>query len=122
MPTLTPTTVNTARSLMAWGLRAVGVVLLAIGGYLFLKRLLFAIGMGSGGLDHIFRVYTEVGEDMSTYRGLSMLAVGGVLALFAKRIARWTVSMPERGCPGCGYAGAVTPKCPECGLNGLDLE
>lgn len=122
MPTLTPTTVNAARAVTAWMLRGSGVALLAVGGYLFLKRLLFAIGMGPGGLDHIFRVYMEVGEGMSTYRGLAMLTVGAVLAVFARRIARWVVSVPDRGCPACGYAGAVGDKCPECGLRGVEPE
>jgi hypothetical protein len=122
MPGLSPTAIHTARAVTAWALRGAGVVLLAVGGYLFLKRLLFAIGMGRGGFDHIFRVYVEVGEQMSSYRGLAMLAVGAVLAVFARRIARWVVSMPAVGCPGCGYTGAVNDKCPECGLRGLDSE
>ncbi|MCC7388436.1 MAG: hypothetical protein IT431_06670 [Phycisphaerales bacterium] len=122
MPGLSPTTVHTARAVTAWALRGAGVILLAVGGYLFLKRLMFAVGMGSGGFDHIFRVYMEIGEGMSTYRGLAMLAIGAALAVFARRIAGWMVSMPAVGCPGCGYTGAVSDKCPECGLRGLDSE
>jgi hypothetical protein len=122
MPGLSPTAIHTARAVTAWALRGAGVVLLAVGGYLFLKRLLFAIGMGSGGFDQIFRVYMEIGEGMSTYRGLAMVMVGGVLVVFARRLARWIVSMPERGCPSCGYAGAAGDKCPECGLRGVESE
>lgn len=115
----TPGTVTAARSIVAWAIRAAAVVLLAVGGYLFLKKLLFALGNGPGGVEAMFRVFEDIGEGQSTYRGVAMLLVGTALAVFARKIARWVVSMPDPGCPQCGYAGAGTDTCPECGLRGL---
>lgn len=43
-----------------------------------------AIGYGSGGFNMMFRVYTEIGEQMSTYRGLAMIIVGLAPAVFAR--------------------------------------
>jgi hypothetical protein len=120
MASLTPTQVNTTRTLTVWITRSVATVLLATGSYLFLKKLLFAIGSGPGGFNNMFRVHMEIGEAQSTYRGLGMLVVGTALAVGARRVARWIVAMPESGCPRCLYAGAVTSTCPECGLGGLD--
>ena len=117
---LTPTHINTTRALMAWCIRSAAVVLMAMGSYLFLKKLFFAIGQDGRGFTHMFRVYREIGEGLSTYRGLSMLFVGVVLALSATRLARWMIAMPATGCPKCGYDGAVNDTCPECGLTGLE--
>ncbi len=110
---LTPSEVNAARTLVAWALRAAAVILLALGSYLFLKKLLF--GVGTGMLNMTFRIYQGVGEEHSTYRGLAMLLVGAALAILSRRIARWVIALPEQGCPCCGYTGAVNDTCPECG-------
>ncbi len=125
MQRLTPTHINTTRTLVVWCIRSVAVVLLVVGGYLFLKKFFFAIGLSTSGnpsyaFFHMFRVYNEIGEGQSTYRGLAMLVVGLVLARGAKRIARWMIAMPATGCPRCGYDGAVNTICPECGLCGLE--
>ncbi|MBK7404185.1 MAG: hypothetical protein IPJ41_06020 [Phycisphaerales bacterium] len=122
MPKITPVAVNSWRALAVWAIRAAALSLLATGAYLFLKKLFFAIGFGPGGFEHMFRVFTEVGEQQSTYRGLSMLAVGSALALGAKHIARWIIALPDEGCPRCGYAGPVNDTCPECGQVGVSAD
>jgi hypothetical protein len=119
MRRISPADVNSVRTIVTWCVRAAALFLLATGAYLFLKKLCFALGYGSGGFEHMFRVHMDIGEGQSTYRGLAMLLVGAALALGARRIARWVVSPPEQGCPRCGYAGAVTDTCPECGQSGL---
>lgn len=121
MVKLTPSHVNAARTLLAWGLRAVAVVLLAVGCYLFLKKLLFGLGSGQG-MEKTFRVWNDTGEEQSTYRGLAMITVAAVLAIGSRRIARWVISAPEEGCPRCGYAGAVNDTCPECGQRDLSAD
>ncbi|HZW10868.1 MAG TPA: hypothetical protein VFF69_13285 [Phycisphaerales bacterium] len=118
MARLTPAHVNAARTLAAWGVRVAALALLAVGCYLFLKKLLFGLGSGQG-LEMTFQVWDNTGEEQSTYRGLAMIAVGAALAAGARRIARWVVSAPETGCPRCGYAGAATDTCPECGLRDM---
>jgi hypothetical protein len=116
MPGLTPARVNASRTILVWILRATAVVLLAAGGYLFLKKVLFGLGSGVDFIEMTFQVWEDVGEQHSTYRGLAMIAVGAALAFGARRIARWVVCVPEAGCPRCGYSGTVTDTCPECGL------
>ena len=125
MQRLTPTHINTARTLVVWCIRSVAVVLLVVGGYLFLKKFFFAIGLSYGrdptyGFVRMFQHYSADGDGQSTYRGLAMLAVGLVLVFGTKRIARWIIAMPATGCPRCGYGGAVNDTCPECGLCGLE--
>lgn len=119
MRRLTPAHVNTARTLTIWGIRAIAVILIAVGLYLFLKKALFGVGSGVGFFEMTFQVWDDTGEMHSTYRGLAMIAVGAGLAFGSRRIARWVVSTPEEGCPRCGYSGAVTGTCPECGQSGV---
>jgi hypothetical protein len=119
MAGLTPTRVNHARALVCLALRAAATLLLAWGAYLFLKKLLFALGNPATGLHHMFRVYMEIGETQSTYRGLAAMIVGAGLAIASRNIARWVVCLPSHACPACGYAGGAGDRCPECGLTGL---
>lgn len=119
MPEITPRSITAARAAVTWAARAAAAVLLAWGGYLFLKKLFFALGQGPGGFDHMFRVYTEIGEGHSTYRGMAAIMIGAALAVLSRRLARWIIAMPETGCPTCGYAGSSSDTCPECGLRGL---
>ncbi len=121
MPRLTPTHINTTRTLVVWCIRSVAVVLLVVGGYRLLWVLSMALFNGAHGFSLLIRIYSPTDSlSLFTYRGLAMLAVGLVLAFGARRIARWVITMPATGCPRCGYDGAVNDICPECGLHGVE--
>jgi len=96
--------------------------MLAVGAYLVIKKVSF--GVGAGDADLIFRIWEGIGETHSLYRGIALLLVGSALAVASRRVAAWVVVVPERGCPGCGYAGASRERhaCPECGLPGAGGE
>ena len=98
--------------------RGVAVTLVVAGAYLVLKRLVFAIGVGS--LELALRNWTEVGEGHSFYRGAAMIVVGLAIGLLADKMSRWIVTVPSESCPRCGYAQTPAPgeRCPECGLQG----
>lgn len=118
---LTPTSVNTTRTLVVWCIRSVAVVLLVVGGYRLLWVLSMALFNGAHGFSLLIRIYSPTDSlSLFTYRGLAMLAVGLVLAFGSRRLARWVIAMPVIGCPRCGYDGAVNDICPECGLCGLE--
>ncbi|MCL4741060.1 MAG: hypothetical protein KJZ54_02550 [Phycisphaerales bacterium] len=115
---IAPERINAMRALCTLAARAAAVWCVAFGAYLFLKKILFAVGVGDP--SHAFRVFMEDGDMQSTYRGLAMIAVGVALAVLSRRIALWVVPVPATGCPRCGYP---TPdaegRCPECGLPGF---
>jgi len=120
-PAVAPERINALRALCTLAMRAAAVWCLGFGAYLFLKKVLFALGVGDP--SHAFRVYTEDGDMQSTYRGLALIVVGVALALLSRRIAGWVVPVPATGCPRCGYP---TPdaegRCPECGLPGFERD
>jgi hypothetical protein len=106
------------RAVTTWAIRAVSFVAVALGLYLFLKKLAF--GVGSGSFENVFRIWDGTGEGQSTYRGLSLIAVGLTAGLLAPRLARWIITMPPTGCPACGYSAAAGAPCPECGYRDED--
>jgi hypothetical protein len=106
--------VHTARALATWALRGAAIALLAVGCYLFLKRLVF--GLMVTDMEAAFRVWMEIGEGHSASRGIAMMIIGAALALLSGRVARWAIVCPARGCPGCGYPQPEGEICPECGM------
>jgi hypothetical protein len=49
---------------------------------------------------------------------LARLAVPLALLLWERRLVRWLIPMPWRGCPVCGYETPTgVGRCPECGLD-----
>lgn len=117
-----PEDVNTYRGVAVWVLRSISVALLAVGTYLVLKKILFGIGVGDPQM--IYRVWEDVGEGHSFYRGLAMLLTGAGLGLASSRLARWAIAVPPDGCPRCGYGPGAqdSARCPECGLDGRGTE
>lgn len=131
---LIPTnSINAWRALVVWVCRAAALILITLGTYLFLKRILWGVLNGDPFMP--FDTWDEVAESNSTFRGIAMIAVGIPLALLSRWIARWVVIVPSSACPGCGYdthagskphhpdpARAEIPspagpkRCPECGL------
>lgn len=118
--TITTQQINAVRGIVTWAVRGVALTLVATGGYLALKRVLFGIGVWD--FELAFRVWEDIGEKQSFYRGVGMVLVGLPLGLWSRRIAGWVVALPPTGCPQCGYAvappsGSAAPsRCPECGL------
>ena len=106
-------TVHSVRAIVCWTLRILGVLTVAFGAYLFLKRLAF--GIGSGSFEGAFQAWTGVGEDHSAYRGIAMVVVGTALAVVSRWVARWAIVTPGGGCPRCGYDMKPDEPCPECG-------
>ena len=106
---------NAWRGIAVWVMRAASVLMLAVGAYLLLKRLLFGIGQGSPGLG--FTIYQSSGEEASAYRGLAMIMVGAALGPLAPRIAAWMIRVPPEDCPRCGYGARDSDRCTECGLD-----
>src|SRR5215468_9954260 len=98
MLTIRPSDVNAARAVVIWTLRGVALLLIASGVYLTLKKTLF--GLGTNQVNMILDVYEGVGEEHSTYRGLSMLVVGAALAALSRPLARWMIVVPSDACPG----------------------
>jgi ribosomal protein S27AE len=114
--------VNAWRAGVAWCLRGAGVVCVGAGAYLVLKKLLFAVGTFQF-LDAL-EIYEGIGEEHSFYRGAALVIVGAVLAGYSRRLARFVITLPETGCPRCGYAvglaeGDRATRCPECGMPGV---
>ena len=120
-PMISPRNVHETRAVVGWVLRLVGYGLVLYGVYLVGARLAFAL-IGNRDFDSALQVWDGIGEDHGVFRGLPMVAVGLVMALTARWVARWAIGVPEKGCPGCGYAGAERGTCPECGLDGLESD
>lgn len=117
MRPISPTDVARTRVIAVWMIRAVSLSSTGLGLYLVLKKLLFALVAPTGeGLWFMFRVWDDVGEQQSTFRGLAMIILGVALGLASSRLARWVVALPASGCPRCGYDAAGRDRCPECGL------
>lgn len=106
-------TVHAWRAAVTWGVRAPSALAVAVGAYLLIKKVAF--GMGTGDLATIYNIFEGVGEGHDTYKGLALVVVGVTCGLLSRRIARWIVTVPDAGCPGCGYARLVGDACPECG-------
>ena len=118
MPRIRPGHVNAVRGVSLWVIRAIAAFLVLYGVFLILARVVFAfIGGGVGGLT----AYMSIGSDHGLVRGVPMLIIGLTLVFTSRKLVRWIVTVPEAGCPKCGYAGTVTGgRCPECGLEGLE--
>lgn len=119
---LTPGSIHAARWLIVLLLRAAGLLLMSVGLYLAIKKIAFAMGSGTG--MEMLEVWTGVGEEHSLYRGVAMFAVGLILALLSRPLARWIVRVPDDGCPRCLYARPEggADRCPECGYRYPDAE
>ncbi len=116
-----PERINAVRAIVTLVVRVAAVWCLGFGAYLFLKKVLFAVGIGDP--SHAFRVFMEDGDMQSTYRGLALMAVGVVLGLLSRRIGTWIVTVPATGCPRCGYPTPDSEgRCPECGLPGFERD
>jgi hypothetical protein len=114
--TIDPERINRHRARVVWGIRGVAATAGSLGAYLVLKRLIF--GAGIGDFQMALQSFMETGETHSFSRGLAMVAVGAVLGILSRPLARWIIAMPPAGCPRCGHLpapGAAGP-CPECGL------
>jgi hypothetical protein len=112
---ISPATVNSVRGIATWAMRGVSIVLLALGAYLVLSRVLWAVG--SRLLSQGFAFYTEPHEVGAPFTGAAMLAIGAGLGRLAGPIARWMIPVPPESCPRCGYGNAEpVGRCPECGL------
>lgn len=113
---ITPAHVNAWRAWTQWILRGIAFLLITGGSYLCLKRIGFGIITGD------FRMATQVWTDIS--RGAAMLLVGVGIAVFARRLSRWIITLAPNTCPRCGYIrtrGGGT-KCTECGLEGVNSD
>ncbi|MCC6660181.1 MAG: hypothetical protein IT437_04775 [Phycisphaerales bacterium] len=106
-------TIHAARAVATWGVRAPSAAAVALGAYLLLKKVAF--GIGTGQVRVIYDIYEGVGEGHDTYKGLALVVVGVACGLLSRRMARWIVTVPETGCPACGYAVQGSGPCPECG-------
>lgn len=111
---LSTESVHSARALATWLVRAAAVILVGVGSYLFLKRLVF--GLMVSDMKQAFGVWMEIGEGHSAARGLAMVAVGAALGLLSRRIVRWAIVPAASGCAGCGYPHPESGVCPECGM------
>lgn len=114
---MTPHRINTCRGLMTWAIRSASLILLAIGAYLVLKRVVLAVV--NHDLQTAFQTWEEIGEGQSFYRGAAMLAVSAALAGFSRALPRWAFPAMPEGCPRCGYERVEQERCPECGLAGF---
>lgn len=111
---LTPAAVHATRWLITTLARSAATIFIAVGAYLVLKKVAFAVGSGQG--VEVLRAWTGVGEEHSLYRGSAMLAVGLALFLIASRLSRLIVPVPDDGCPRCRYERQnASDRCPECG-------
>jgi len=118
MPRIRPGHVNAVRGVALWVVRAVAAFLVLDGLFLIMARVVFAfLGGGVGGLT----AYMSIGSDHGLVRGVPMLMVGLTLIFTGRKLVQWIVTVPEAGCPKCGYAGTLSGgRCPECGLEGLE--
>ncbi|GJQ30533.1 MAG: hypothetical protein HBSAPP03_24170 [Phycisphaerae bacterium] len=121
MRPLSPRHVLGTRVIVLWALRVVSVVLVAVGLYLVIKRVLFAFISGMGFMN-MLTTWEGVGEEHSLYRGLAFMAVGGTLAAISGVLAIWIIPAMAYMCPKCGYEPPTRDdpsRCPECGLDGV---
>ena len=119
---ITPAHVNAWRAWTQWILRGIAFLLIAGGSYLCLKRIGF--GIITGDFRMATQVWTDIGETHSISRGAAMLLVGVGIAVFARRLSRWIITLAPNTCPRCGYIrtrGGGT-KCTECGLEGVNSD
>lgn len=116
MAEIRPQTVNAARAIMTWALRAIALALVALGLYLVLKKVGFGIGTSQPRM--IYDVFTDTGEGHALYRGIAMILVGVPIGLLSRRLAAWMIVVPSNACPACGHDTERTDdgRCTECGL------
>ncbi|MGP1347578.1 MAG: hypothetical protein ACTS3F_13050 [Phycisphaerales bacterium] len=108
--------IRSTRALVMWLVRVVGSAMVALGVYLLVKQLVFGLMVGHP--SRAWQIYQGVGEWHIASHGAAAAVVGLPMVLLSRRIARFVVAMPDRGCPGCAYTGERdgNGKCPECGL------
>ncbi len=111
--------VNTVRGIARWVLRSLALGLAAMGIYLLLKRVAFAMVVQDASV--AFMAWDGIGASHEPARGAAMLLLATILAVAGDPLVRWAIPMPPRGCPRCGHGAddAATPtdgRCPECGL------
>ncbi len=119
---ITPAHVNAWRARTQWILRGVAFLLIVFGSYLCLKRITF--GAITGDISMLTHAWEGTGETHSLSRGTAMLLIGVGMAVFARRLSRWIITLPSNTCPRCGYIrtrGGGT-KCTECGLEGVNSD
>ncbi len=109
--------IHEIRAVCLWITRLLALGLIVYGCYLISARLLFAL-LGSGDISLAYKSWTGNGSDHGVFRGLPIIGVGTFLAFAGPRLVRWIITVPELGCPRCGYPGSGT--CPECGLDSRD--
>lgn len=116
--------VNSARGIARWILRCVAVVLAAVGLYLLLKRIAFALVVRDASV--AFMAWDGIGASHEPARGIALLLLAAGLAAAGDPLVRWAIPMPPLGCPRCGHGGdaagdaagaaGAPDHCPECGL------
>jgi hypothetical protein len=99
---MTTGTIHGVRAVVLWVVRLIGAVMVAWGAYLMTRWMLYGL------LWNLPDVWSGVQE------GLPRIAIGGVLCVGGRWLARWMVPVPETGCPACGYE-TLPGVCPECG-------
>lgn len=104
---LTPAAVHATRWLITTLARSAATIFIAVGAYLVLKKVAFAIGSGQG--VEVLRAWTGVGEEHSFYRGSAMLAVGLPLFLIASRLSRLIVRVPTTAAPDASTRDKTAP-------------
>jgi hypothetical protein len=120
VPTLTPATVVSVRTKVLWIVRAVALVLLVVGAYFLVNRVLFATITADW--SYALKTFSGIGTFHPFHAGVALVVIGATLGLFSRRIAAWLTPAPIEGCPNCGFSrGDDDPtRCTECGLPGVN--
>ena len=113
--------VNTVRGIARWVLRSIALGLAAMGVYLLLKRVAFALVVQDASV--AFMAWDGIGASHEPARGAAMLLIAAILAVAGDPLVRWAIPLPPQGCPRCGHgdadagteAAGAADRCPECG-------
>lgn len=99
-----------------------GCIMIVIGALMAVYRVLYTMKGGTP-----LRSMVLGWQDWNTMwlsfpETVALAGAGLLLALASPRLARWIITIPETGCPACGYARPehAEPKCPECGYRYSD--
>jgi hypothetical protein len=121
VPTLSPSTVVSVRTIAVWSIRIVALFLILRGAYFVLQRFLMGVIVGQPAM--AWTTFQEIGNTSHRVSiGALMVLFGIALALCNRRIAAWMIPTPIEGCPNCGFSrGDDDPtRCTECGLPGVN--